>query len=144
MNTRFKDILGNEQGVTLIEALISSIVIVVTILTIFIGIIFAEKQLTRNYHDRIATLHASGELDWQYYYHKVYNRFDSTISQEIIMDQLPRRRTLKGRMNTTVKTDGELVGARILTYDVLTVKVSWVEPGDNKQRFIELKEEFYR
>lgn len=136
--------MGNEQGLTLIEVLISSMVIVVTILTIFIGIVFAEKQLTRNYRDRVATLHASGELDWQYYHKKTYNTFASSLNREVTIDRLPKNRSLRGRLSTAIKEENELAGGSTMIYDVFTVRVTWTEPGDNKTRFIEMKEEFYR
>ncbi|MDZ4121994.1 MAG: hypothetical protein U1C33_06205, partial [Candidatus Cloacimonadaceae bacterium] len=52
--------LQNEKGVTLLEVMVTSIVIVATILSIYIGVVYAEKQVLRNYHDRVATLKASG------------------------------------------------------------------------------------
>jgi len=143
MKRRVTELLCNEQGYTLIEALISSMIIVVIIITIFIGIVFAEKQLSRNYHDRVATLHASGELEWQYYYRKTFNRFNIAGEKNVTIDLLPRNKVLPGKMGIVLTAGEENVGVASMTFSTLEVKVSWTEPGDKKLRTVVLKEDFY-
>ncbi len=49
-------LLSNERGVTLLEVLVTTMVLAVMVLTIYIGIQYAEKQSIQNYRNRAATL----------------------------------------------------------------------------------------
>jgi len=82
--------IGNESGMTLIEVLVTSLVILFTVISIYIGVVFAEKQLIRNYRDRVATLLASGEMEWQYYRQRAFNAFDLFGERQVVIDHLPR------------------------------------------------------
>lgn len=138
-------ILSDEKGVTLLEILVTSIVIVATILSIYIGVVYAEKQVLNNYRDRVATLLASGELEWQYFHYHNYNHTFSTFNNRpVIIDQLPKGKKLMGSMSVQVTPLAELYAAQSVPYNNVKVSVSWVDPGTKKPRTVVLIEDFYR
>ena len=61
------ELLRAQGGFTLVEALVLTLVIVVLVVSVYIGVVFAEKQLLVNYRDRVATLLVAGELEMEYY-----------------------------------------------------------------------------
>ncbi len=138
-------VLSNEKGITLLEVMVTAIVIVGTILSIYIGIVYAEKQILRNYRDRVATLLASGELEWQYFHYTNYNgAFAPFNNRPVVIDYLPKGKQLIGSMTVTVLPTAESYGSLSLPYYALTAKVQWIEPGDDKVRNIILREDIYR
>lgn len=136
-------LLGNDRGMTLIEVLVTSVVILFTIISVYIGVVFAEKQMLRNYRDRVATLVASGEMEWQYYQNRVFNTYDTFGERQVVIDRLPRGRTLWGRMSVDVKPKFETPFGHYLYYDVVQVSVVWNEPLDRRQRMVVIREDFY-
>ena len=61
-------ILQSDGGFTLISVLMEGLIIAVAFIGLYIGILYAEATLVENYHNRVAILHASGELDYQMLY----------------------------------------------------------------------------
>ncbi len=59
-------LLRSQGGYSLAEVLVVAIVMAVMIITIYIGIIYADRQITKNYRHRVATLILTGELEKQY------------------------------------------------------------------------------
>ena len=136
-------VLNNEKGITLLEILATGIIVAVALIGLYTGIIYADKQVQRNYHDRVATLHASGEVDWQLYYYKNYKTFDLYTGRTVIIDKLQKNRVLNGLM--AVKLTGALetpLGSNV-NFNILEVSVTWTEPGDKTTRKIVIREDFY-
>ncbi len=135
--------LNNERGVTLLEILITAVVVAVALLSIYTGIIYADKQVQRNYHDRVATLHASGEIEWQMYYKKNFKVFDEyTSGRPVVIDKL-KRGNLVGTMTMRVYDKYESPLGVQVSYKSLVVAVSWTEPGDKTTRRVVVIEDFY-
>jgi len=137
--------LNNEKGVTLLETLATTIIIAFAMISLYMGIIYADKQVQRNYHDRVATLQASGELDWQAYYIKNYKEFDIYNDRQVVLDRLARG-SLIGFKSTSSKAALENPFGLSVPYTILTVSVRWLEPGDTgkgKERRIVVREDFY-
>ncbi len=142
---RVRKVLSNEKGITLLEVMVTAIVIVGTILSIYIGIVYAEKQILRNYRDRVATLLASGELEWQYFHYTNYNgAFAPYNNRSVVIDYLPKGKQLTGTMTVSVTPTAELYGSLSLPYYAIQATVRWIEPGDNRERSIILREDIYR
>jgi prepilin-type N-terminal cleavage/methylation domain-containing protein len=135
--------LKSESGMTLLEVLATSIIVAVALISLYTGIIYADKQVQRNYHDRVATLHASGELEWQTYFFKNYKTFELYTNKNVILDVMPRGRTLNGQMTTRLIETFENPLGTIVPYKILEVSVVWIEPGDMTQRRIVVREDYY-
>lgn len=135
--------LSNEHGITLIEVLATAIIVLVALAGLYTGILYADKQVQRNYHDRVATLHASGELEWQTYYKKNYKVFSLFYNRPVQLDILDDNRVLSGMMSVRVIPASETVAATYVPYEILEISVSWTEPGDKTPRKIVVREDFY-
>ena len=135
--------LRDEKGITLLEVMATSIIVAVALISIYTGIIYADKQVQRNYHDRVATLHASGELEWQMYHKKNYKVFDTYNSKTVLIDKLYRNAPLNGTMTTKIKETQESVISVSVPYAIVEVSVTWTEPGDKTPRTIVVREDFY-
>lgn len=135
--------LRNENGFTLIEVLISTLVLVASIVTIYIGIVYAERQVLNNYRDRVATLLASGELELQNYHYNRSNSFRLHSGKDVVIDNLPKNKVLYGRLTIELKRDTEFSGGTLLSYSYLLVKVAWLDPATRTERYITLREDYY-
>jgi Tfp pilus assembly protein PilV len=135
--------LRNESGITLLEVLATAIIVVVALISLYTGIIYADKQVQRNYHDRVATLYASGEIDWQMYYYKNYKTFDLFTNRTVLIDRLAEGMLLNGVMSTKVTDTFETPFGINVPYTILEVSVTWVEPGDKTSRKIVVREDFF-
>jgi Tfp pilus assembly protein PilV len=135
--------LHNERGTTILETLATTIIISVAMIGLYIGIMYADKQVQRNYHDRIATLLASGELDWQAYYKKNYKQFSLFTNRTVFIANLENGDVLNAKMSTRLEETYESQFGLIIPYSILEVSVRWIEPGDNTARRIVVREEFY-
>lgn len=136
--------LKNQKGVTMIETMAMVAIIAVAMLSLYAGILYADKQVQRNYHDRVATLHASGELDWQTYYRRNYKEFDNFSNRAVVLDKDNLKgKFLYGYMSTKVTETFESPQGTILPYSIMEVSVSWQEPGDKTPRKIVVREDFY-
>ncbi len=136
-------ILKNERGITLLEILATAAILVFAITSVYIGIIYAEKQMQRNYHDRIATLLASGELDWQKYYLNTYKEFDEFPLRQVLIDRLQGGRLLYGKMSIRKIETYEVSVGQTLPYTIIEISVTWNEPGDRAPRKVVVREDFY-
>ena len=135
--------LKNEKGITLLEILATSIIVAVALISVYIGIIYADKQVQRNYHDRVATLHASGELEWQTYYYKNYKMFDLGTAKTVVIDELDKGKLLKGQMTVRTTETFENPFGTVVPYNIVEVTVQWTEPGDRTPRRIVVREDYY-
>jgi Tfp pilus assembly protein PilV len=135
--------LKNEKGITLLEVLATAIIVAVALISLYTGIIYADKQVQRNYHDRVATLYASGELDWQLYYYKNYKEFDLYNGKAVVIDKLYRGKELTGTMTVSMVDTFENPFGAIVPYKTLDVTVSWTEPGDKTRRRVVVREDYY-
>ncbi len=135
--------LKNEKGMTLLEILATSIIVAVSMIGLYTGIIYADKQIQRNYHDRVATLHASGELEWQIFYRKNYKQYDLFTGRSVVIDKLAREKELVGQMSVRLTEAVESPFGTYVPYEILEVTVVWTEPGDRTQRKIVIREDFY-
>jgi len=117
----------------------------VTILSIYIGVVYAEKQVLRNYRDRVASLYATGELDYQY---SLYNANKSLgdlrpITKTVTLDYLPKNKVLSADVNVDVIPMAEAYNSLVLNYMRVKVTVKWYEAGDDRVRSIVMVEDFY-
>lgn len=135
--------LGSQDGFTLIEVIISVVILAMVIVTIYIGIIYAETQILNNYRDRVATLLASGELELQQYYYSKVNGFRMHSGKDVVIDKLPKNKVLMGRLTIELKKDTEFAGGQLYDFRYLLVTVRWKDPGTKKERFITMREDYY-
>jgi prepilin-type N-terminal cleavage/methylation domain-containing protein len=135
--------LGSQDGFTLIEVIISVVILAMVIVTIYIGIIYAETQILNNYRDRVATLLASGELEMQQYYYSKVNGFRLHSGKDVVIDKLPKNKVLMGRLTIELKKDTEFAGGQLYDFRYLLVTVRWKDPGTKKERFITMREDYY-
>lgn len=139
-----KSALSNERGLTLLEVMVTAIVIVLTIISIYIGVVYAEKQMQRNYHDRVATLHASGRMEGLFLYYARAGTFQTTYPpQPVVLDNFPKNKKLYGTSTVSVVATTEPAANVPLPFFRVQVKVSWFEPGDKKTRSVIIVEDFY-
>ena len=137
------DRLKNERGITLLEVIATSIIVAVSLIGLYTGIIYADKQIQRNYHDRVATLHASGEIEWQTFYKKNYKEFDPFTSRTVVIDKLARGKVLNGVMSTKLSESQDTPFGTTVPFTILEVSVVWTEPGDKTIRRIVVREDFF-
>ena len=142
--SQLNGILKSQNGFTLIEALITAAVIVGIIVAIYTGIMYAENQILQNYRDRVATLLASGELEMQHYYYVQTKSFRPFTNKDVVIDFLGKNKALMGKMNMEILRGSELASGRLLTFNYLVVKVSWVDPKTKKSRYISVREDYYK
>jgi hypothetical protein len=135
--------IHNEQGITLLETLATMIIVAFAMISIYMGILYADKQVQRNYHDRVATLLASGELDWQTYYKKNNKQFQLFTHRTVLIDRLNRGIALNGDMSTRLVETYENPFGMIVPFSALEVIVRWQEPGDRGFRSIVVREDYY-
>ncbi len=137
-------LLLNQKGITLLEVLVTTLIIVGTILSIYIGVVYAEKQVLNNYRDRVALLLASGEMDRQNYLFVFHNRIlEPHPGKQVLIDNLPRGRKLMGTMSIGIRSNTEQYNDKFFPYETVTVTVRWLDPANKKQRNIVLVEDFY-
>ncbi len=141
-------LLNNERGVTLLEVLISVAVLAVLVITIYIGIIYAEKQSIQNYRQRAATLLATGELEKQYFYNKYHTKQDDLQfrpfrDKEVLIDVLSNGAPLMGIQSLSATPAFEFSGAQQYPYTRVLTRVEWVDPSSEKTQYVELREDYY-
>lgn len=135
--------LKNEQGITLLETLATALILSFTMISLYIGILYADKQVQRNYHERVAILLASGELDWQSYYKSNYKNFDLFEMRTVTLDALSGGRFLNGQMSTSLNVTSENPFGLLVPFQALEIKVSWLEPGERNSRYVVVREDYY-
>jgi prepilin-type N-terminal cleavage/methylation domain-containing protein len=152
MTPRFLDndtyLLTNERGVTLLEVLVSALVLAVLVISIYIGIQYAEKQSVLNNRQRAATLLATGELDRQYFYNK-YNANQNDLefmpygNQEVTIDVLESGAQLTGLQSVSTRRASEFSGAQQYPYTEVITRVEWIDPASGETQYIEMREDYY-
>lgn len=149
-----------DSGFTLIELLVVFLIVLIAIGALFVGIQFAEKQVTRNYHTRRALLIASGTLDYQFYLKKKkLGYFDMTQTGGLggaLIDgpslypsndsrNLQRSITQTTRSNELpALSNFDTDGTDRLRKTTISVVVEWKEPAsENKTKFVKMVEDYY-
>ena len=140
-----KHIMNNEKGFTLIDVVISAVIIAASMAAFYIAIVYCEKVLTRDSHDRTASLLASGELEWQFYQFNELKRFDEFRPRSVVIDTYPQGGQLEGIMSFSAPdqvSDNAL--GQIMYAQPIIITVKWSEPGDSDggMRTISLREDF--
>lgn len=135
-------LLRGENGVSLIETLMTTFVLALMIVTIYIGAVYAEKQVRQNYRHRVATLIASGEVE-KHYVHYLKNKFmPLTTSYDVVMDD-----TEDSKINARVSvTQGQAVEYNVTKqypYYYVTAEVRWLDPDTQKVHTVKIREDFY-
>ncbi|MDP8231163.1 MAG: hypothetical protein P9L91_00690 [Candidatus Zophobacter franzmannii] len=135
--------IRNERGFTLAEVIASALIVVLASIALYIGIVHVEKQITRNYHERVALMHASGELDWQRYNIGLNHAFLAFQNKSVPID-IDGEKRIDGIMTFELKgiVPPDIVLENI-SYDILEIRVKWTEPSDKKERDIVVREDFY-
>ncbi len=141
-------LLNNERGVTLLEVLVTVAVLSVLVITIYIGIQYAEKQSVLNYRMRSATLLVTGELDKQHFINKYHTNqndleFRPYGNKEVVIDVLKDGTVLTGIQSVSIFRASEFSGAQQYPYTQLTSKVEWKDPGSDDTKYVEMREDFY-
>ncbi len=139
-----KPILKSDGGFTLISVLMEGVIILVAFIGLYIGIVYAEATLVDNYHNRVAILHASGELDYQMLQIEIYSEPDRFLTRTVTLDRDGNHR-LNGTMtmNDWSDTDSS-TGFASMMYYAVEVTVTWKNPSDNETRKITLREDYFR
>jgi prepilin-type N-terminal cleavage/methylation domain-containing protein len=142
-------LLSNERGVTLLEILVTTIVLSVLVLTIYIGIEYAEKQSIQNYRNRAASLIVSGELERQYFINKFnarqdQNRFQVFNNREVVLDYIGRNQPLLAKHSVRRQSGTEFNGAQQYEFNYITSRVEWIDPFSGKTHFIQMREDYYK
>lgn len=141
-------LLNNERGVTLLEVLVTVAVLSVLVITVYIGIQFAEKQSVQNYRMRAATLLATGELDRQYFINKYHSnqndlQFNPFSGKEVVIDVIKKGVPLYGSQSVSTLYAQEISGSQQYAYTQVTCKVQWQDPLTNKDFFVVMREDFF-
>ncbi len=137
--------LFNDKGLSLVEVLAAFLIIVVAIVGIYLGLMYADSQLSRNYHDRVAALLASGECDWQYYNKTFRGAVVPFVSKEVLIDDYPGTDNppLLGLMRMQLSDEVDVVSGKTLRYQRLLVEVVWDEPILGERKVV-VREDFFR
>lgn len=143
-------LLKDERGVTLIEVLITALVLVVLVLAVYIGIMYAEKQATLNHQYRAATNIATGELDKQYF----FNRYNADQSNQVLLPFSNRPvvimnmdddgdETLNGNLTVMVTDMVERIGENGYPFKRVVAKVEWQYPTRKDKHTVVMEEDHY-
>jgi len=138
-----RGILASQGGYTLIAVIVEATVLLVSFLGLYIGIVYAEAQLIQNYRTRVATLLAAGEVDWQIYYLDKFKRTDSFISKDVVIQDNDGIADLNGTMSLNVYENTDLSTGNPIDYTVVEVTVRWVDPADNQNRSVMVREDYF-
>lgn len=138
-----QDCARNQQGFTLIEALVLMAVIVILVVSVYIGVVYAEKTLVTNYRDRVASLLIAGELEMEYYRFSRSRPFLLQQGTEFVIDEMDKGKLLKGRMYVDLKRDKETSNERLLDYVYLVATLVWKDPLTKKDRYVRMREDYF-
>lgn len=133
-----------DSGFTIIEVIVCAGIVFMSLIATFAGITFAEKQISKNYHDRQALMIAAGVLDYQNYLHRAKGVFSyaGPDGDEVVMDQRDHKH-IRAKIGVDIWS-GLSNDDYNLPMKTVTVTVSWREPAqEKKERFVKLLENFY-
>jgi len=142
-------LLSNERGVTLLEVLVTAVVLALLVLSVYIGIVFAERMAVRNYRDRAATLIATGELERQYFINR-YNAmgdqdyFKLFSNREVVIDRIGKRDLLMGSLTVSRYSGVEYSDSQRYSFNYLIARVEWRDPYNDEITYIQLREDYYK
>jgi len=135
-------LLRSQGGYSLAEVLVVAIVMAVMIITIYIGIIYADRQITKNYRHRVATLILTGELEKQYTLFMKEKIFRPFTNKPVIIEQTDDV-TVYGYITISVYNDIENYMSNTYNFTYLVGEISWLDPASNKKHYVRLREDFY-
>lgn len=135
-------VLGSQGGYSLAEVLVVAIVLAVMVLTVYIGIEFAEKKITQGYRQRVATLLLTGELEKQYTLYMKENIFRPFTEVPVEIDKTEEL-TVTGMMSIFVGREVENYMTHTYGYQYVIGEIRWVDPVTEKVHFVRLREDFY-
>ncbi|MCB5225013.1 MAG: prepilin-type N-terminal cleavage/methylation domain-containing protein [Candidatus Cloacimonadaceae bacterium] len=136
-------LLRRQRGFTLIETVAVAAVIALLVITIYIGVVYAEKQLLTNYRDRVATLLLAGELDMEYYRHSRSKPFELQLNKEYILDDRDPDYILRGSMTIELKNAQETSNEQLFNYRILEARMTWIDTATQKPRVITMREDYF-
>jgi len=135
-------LLGRERGTTLVEVLVVAIVLAVMILTIYIGVVYAEKTARMNYRYRQASLIASGEVEKNYVYFLKMGFMPTYTSYDVVMDKTEQGQ-IAARVSITRGEDTEYNVTKRYPFSYVIAEVRWVDPDTEKTQLVRVREDFY-
>lgn len=136
-------LLSRQSGITLLETLAVVAVLAVMIVTVYIGIVYAERQLLTNYRDRVATLLVTGELEMEYYRHSRSKPFELQVNKQYVLDDNNPDRVVRGNMTIVSRNAQETSNEQLLKFVYLDASMTWNDPGSSKQRKITMREDYF-
>lgn len=135
-------LLRAQRGFSLIEVLVTTLVLVVLITTIYMGVVYAEKMVRHNYRHRVATFLASGEIEKQYTLYLKENIMRPFSGRTVIIDQTEQS-TIRGQISVSVGRDVEFYVTKQYPYTYVIAEVNWTDPETNKAQKVKIREDFY-
>ncbi len=135
-------LLRSQGGYSLAEVMVAAIVMAVMIITVYIGIIYADKQVTKNYRHRVATMLLTGELEKQYTLYQKEGIFRPYTNLPVIIEQTEDV-TVNGTITISVGRDRENYMSQNYDFSYLIGEIKWIDPATEKLHYIRMREDFY-
>ena len=135
-------LLRSQGGYSLAEVMVAAIVMAVMIITVYIGIIYADKQVTKNYRHRVATMLLTGELEKQYTLFHKEGIFHPYTNLPVIIEQTDDV-TVNGTITITVGRERENYMSQNYNFSYLIGEIKWIDPATEKLHYIRMREDFY-
>jgi len=139
---QLKALVRNNRGFTLIESMILVVVLAALVLTIYIGVMYAEKQTKLNYRHRVATFLASGEIDKQYTLFMKEGFMRPYTGRQVIIDDQSES-VVRGSLSLTVRRDVEFHITKQYGFTALIAEVVWIDPETKRNHKVVMREDFY-
>ncbi len=136
-------LLRRQSGFTLLEALVLMLVIVILVISIYIGVVYAEKQLLTNYRDRVATMLIAGELEMEYYRHTRSKPFELQTNRQYVLDDRDPEHILWAYMTIQRRVAQESSNEQLLNFVILEGTLKWIDPATQKERMIKMREDYF-
>ncbi len=140
-----KTILQSDGGFTLISVLMEGLIIAVAFIGLYIGILYAEATLVENYHNRVAILLASGELDFQMLNIERFGQPSNLPSQSSVIIDQDALHTLRGTLTKRQWVDADnSTGFASMEFTAVEITVTWKNPDDKETRKVTLREDYFK
>ena len=144
--------LNSERGMGIIQVLAALLIVTASIAGLFTSSYYVQYKADAHYHYRVALLKAVQKLEeikWANMFNQHAVVINDIETREFIMDDngtLP----VKGFMTKSKQTFRDLAVASYISYDVVTIKVTW-RNGPEKYFFktinslqeLELREDYF-